>query len=272
MSTTQGISFLYNFDVGNRDINNPGVNVLRVTSTATGDFDKANVTTESVKHVWRSVDSLGLHEIVIKADIKSQIDTFAILGHNFTAGAVVKVQANIDDVWIAPPFSQQAIVDTETNNIIVANDGFGADYQYYRITVLDPSNPCGYLQVGRLIGGRAFTFINNEDINDSYGISYKDESESMATQGYYRASNENVTVRKFNASFSKIYTVTGQDTNFRNFRKMFKNVKTTRPFLTILDRGTPTTFNIWGQLTALPKESFGINQFTSFPISIEEVF
>ena len=53
---------------------------------------------------------------------------------------------------------------------------------------------------------------------------------------------------------------------------MFKTVKTTRPFLTILDRDDPYVFNIWGQLTSLPKESFGINKYVNYPINIEEMF
>lgn len=272
MANGKGISFLYEFDLGNKLAENFGSNILRVSSQAAGDFDKGNITKESTREVWRSADVLTTQEIVIKAELKTQIDTFAILGHNFTPGAVVRVQANIDDVWVAPPFNQVVIVDEEVNNLVIANDGFGAEYEFYRVTILDPANPCGYVEVGRIIGGRAFTFTQNEDITDNYQIGYKDESESMRTQGYFRASNENVTVRTFSANFSKLFSITGQDDNFRGFRKFRKYVKTTRPFLTILDRDNVRTFNMWGQLTDLPSESFGVNQFASMPISIEEVF
>lgn len=272
MASKNGISFLYSFDLGNKLFENFGSNILRVTSTAIGDFDKGNITRESTREVWRSDNVLVQHEIVIKAELKTQIDTFAILGHNFSPGAIVRIQANIDDVWIAPPFNQVVAVDEEVNNLVLANDGFGADYEYYRVTILDPSNPCGYLEVGRIVGGQAFTFENNEDITDSYSIGYTDESESMKSQGYFRASNENVTVRDFSANFSKLFSVTGQDDNFKGFRALRKSVKTTRPFLTILDRDNVRVLNIWGQFTSLPSESFGINQFASFPIKIEEVF
>lgn len=272
MSSSKGISFLYNFDLGNTLVDNFGSNVIRVSSQAVGDFDKGNITTSSTREVWRSADALTTQEIVIKAELKTQIDTFVILGHNFTLGAVVKVEANIDDVWIAAPYTQQVAMDEETQNLVISNDGFGADYEYYRITILDPSNPCGYVEVGRVIGGRAFTFTNDEDITDTYNVGNIDEAEKMKTQGFFRASNENVLRREFSANFSKLFSVTGQDDNFRGFRKMWKSVKTTRPFMTILDRDNPTVLNMWGQLKALPNESFGINQFASMPISIEEVF
>lgn len=269
---TQGISFLYQFDLGNRIVDNFGSNILSVSSQADGDFDKGNVTTESTREVWRSNTVLTTQEIIIQAEIESEIDTFVILGHNFTEGAIVKVEANIDNNWIAPPFSQQVVVDSEIQNIVLANDGFGSDYEFYRVTVLDPTNPCGYIEIGRIIGGRAFTFTNNEDITDTYRIRNTDESEKMRTQGYFRASNENVLVRTFSANFEKLFSITGQDDNFRGFRSMWKYVKTTRPFLTILDRSNVETFNMWGQFTDLPDESFGVNQFVNTPITIEEVF
>lgn len=272
MASNQGISFLHEFDLGNRDINNPGVNIIRTSPTAVGDFDKANLTEESIREVWRSADVLTPQEIVIKAEIVSDIDTFAILGHNFTTGAIVRIEANIDDVWVAPPFSVVVTVTEDDNNIVFANDGFGGQYTYYRVTVLDPSNPCGYIQIGRIVGGRAFTFTNNEDIVDNYRVRNVDYSEKMKSQGFFRISNEVILGRELSVNFQKLYTIEGQNTNYIGFKKMFKSVKTTRPFLTILDRDNTATLNLWGQLTQLPSESFGINQFVSFGINIEEVF
>src|SRR4051812_11265271 len=100
---SQGVSFLYKFDLGNRNISQPGANILSVTSTATGDFDKANLTTESLRQVWRSASILTWQEIVIEAELSSNVDTFAILGHNFSPDAVIQIQANISNSFTAPP-------------------------------------------------------------------------------------------------------------------------------------------------------------------------
>lgn len=272
MASGEGISFLYSFDLGNRNVNNPGVNIVSVSSQAVGDFDKANLFTDSTRQRWRSTDVLTEQTIVIKADLKANIDTFAILGHNFTNSAVVRVEANYNNSFVAPPFSQVVPIDETSENLVLANEGFGGEYEYYRVRILDPANPCGYVEVGRIVGGRAFTYTNNEDITDNYRIRYRDESERMRTQGYFRASNENVLTRQFSATFQKIRTVLPDNENFLQFREMFKTVKTTRPFLTILDRLNPRVFNVWGQLDNLPDESFTINQFVNYPISIEEVF
>lgn len=272
MASLKGISFLYSFDLGNRDVENPGANIISVTSQAVGDFEPANMFEDSTRRQWRSADSINEQIIVIKADKKSQIDTFAILGHNLSETAVVRVEANVNNNFVAPPFSQVIPVDTESENLVLANDGFGGEYEYYRVRILDPANACGYIEIGRIIGGVAFTFEGNEDITDDVNVKHIDESESMRTQGYFRASNENVLVRQVDVNFSKIKTVTGENDNYLAFRKMFKTVKTTRPFLLILNRVDPTILNMWCQLTDLPSERFGINRFVDMPLSMEEVF
>lgn len=263
------IAFLYTFDLGNRHIDNPSENILSVTSTAAGDFDVSNITTESTRRKWRSATALTEQSIVIKAEKKSTIDCFAIIGHNFTDIAVVKVQANISNNFLAPPVTRYLAYN---EYIMMSSLTFGADYEYYKISILDPSNPCGYVEIGRVVGGRVLQLIDNEDITDTYSVGKKDLSETMKTEGYFRVSNENIIARTFSATFSRIYTTTGMNTNYKNLVKMFNTVKITKPFLTILDVEDPYKFNVWGQLTDIPDDSFGINDFVTFPLRIEEVF
>lgn len=269
MTVKTSISFLYSFDLGNRHIDVPTKNILSVTSTAAGDFSVANITTDSVRQKWRSATVLTKQEIIIKAEKKSDVNCFAILGHNFTDTALIQVQANISNSFLAPPVTKTAA--WSKNNIIIPT-AFGGEYQYYKISILDVANPCGYIEIGRIVAGRVLQLIKDEDITDQYKIGYKDLSETMKTQGYFRASNENIVQRTFDASFSKLHTEVGNDENFKSLRNFFHTVKTTKPFLTIMDYTDPYKFNMWGQLTDIPDESFTINDFVSFPIKIEEVF
>lgn len=266
---SQGISFLYEFDIGNRNIYNPGLNIISVTSQASGDFDKSNLNTESVRQTWRSSDILTWQEVVIEADVESAIDTFGILGHNFSEDAVVQLQANVSNNFVAPPitltlpWSRQNIVNTLP---------LGDIYKYYKVRVLDPTNINGFVEIGRIVGGRAVTMINSEDISDEFELGYEDMAKIMKTEGYFRASNENVKVRTLSAKFSKLVTVPGQNQNFIALRNMFRYVGITRPFLTILNREDPGFCSIWGQLLDLPNESYTVNQYVSQSIKIMEVF
>lgn len=269
MSTKSSISFLYSFDLGNRHVNIPQENILFVTSTAAGDFAVSNILTDSIRHKWRSTNVLVKHEIIIKAEKKSTIDCFAILGHNFSDSSIVTVQANIANNFLAPPVTK--IVPYSPDNMMICTS-FGGQYEYYKISILDVANECGFLEIGRVVGGRLLKLVNNEDITDNYQIGYKDMSETIKTQGYFRASNSNIIQRSLNANFSKLHTEFGQDTNFANLRVFFKTVKTIKPFLTILDYENPYKFNAWMQFTDIPDESFTVNDFVTFPLKLEEVF
>lgn len=242
---------------------------MYVSSTAKGDFSVENILTESLRHKWRSATALTTQEIIIKAEKKSNINCFAILGHNFTPAALVKVQANYSNNFLAPPATR--IMAFNKDNMIIPTE-FGGEYQYYKISILDPANPCGYVEIGRIVGGRLLELDHGEDITDSYRIGYKDLSETMKTQGYFRASNEGIVQRTFDASFSKLHTQAGQDGNFNKLREFFHTVKTVKPFLVMLDYKNPYKFNAWMQLTDIPDESFAINDFVSFPLKMEEVF
>lgn len=270
MAKTIGISFLYSFDLGNKHVDDPLQNIISVTSTAAGDFSPANLTSESTRERWRSASVLTIQEIIIKAELASNIDTFALIGHNLTEDAVIQLQANISNNFLAPPVT---INIPWRKGVISWLNELGDTYEYYKISILDPTNPCGYVEIGKIVGGRAFTLTNNEDIKDTFSIGKKDMADQMKTEGFFRQSNQRVKVRTLSASFAKLETKLGlSNENFLGLRDMFDNVGTTIPLLTVLDRGNPDLFTAWGQFDAIPTESFSINEFVNSSFKFDEVF
>jgi hypothetical protein len=75
------------------------------------------------------------------------VDYCAILGHNFTSGATIKIQGNASDVWTAP--SVDITLTYTANNIYYAFSSTQT-YRYWRLTVDDASNPDTYLQISKL--------------------------------------------------------------------------------------------------------------------------
>lgn len=270
MAKTQGISFLYEFDLGNKHVDDPAQNILSVTSTAAGDFSPAHLTSESTRERWRSSEILTIQEIVIKAEQASNIDTFAILGHNLTEEAVIQLQANISNNFAAPPVTIN--IPWRKENIVWLNE-LGGEYEYYKISILDPTNPCGYVELGRIIGGRAFIVTNNEDIRDAFTIGKQDMADQMKSEGFFRQSNQRVKIRTLSASFSKLETKLGlSNENFLGLREMFDYVGQTVPLLTVIDRGNPDLFTAWGQFSAIPSESYTTNEFMTSSFKFLEVF
>ena len=269
MATQKGITFLHKITVGTiPDPNNPAQNFLSATSTAAGDFAGEFMFTDTLRQVWRSTDTTQ-QEIVIQSDFPVRIDTFAILGHNFSSNAVVTFEANSVNDFSSPPISVNMTV-TERNMVLLQDLGF--EFEFYKITILDPTNECGFIEIGRLAGGLNFQFSNNEDITDNFSIGSVDFSQQIQTEGFNRPSNSKVLADTLNATFAKISTKSGQDDNFQGLRTLIDNVKTTRPFLTILDPNNVSLLIMWGQFMEIPTFNFTINNFVTANIRIQEVF
>ena len=261
---------MYSFDLGGKHVDDPEQNILFVTSTAPGDFRAGNMTSESTRERWRSAEILTVQEIIFKAEQPSDIDTFAILGHNLSEDAIIQLQANISNNFVAPPVTIN--IPWRKENIVHLTN-LGDTFEYYKIKILDPTNPCGFIEIGRVIGGRAFIISNNEDISDTFSIGKEDMADSMKTEGFFRQSNQRVKVRTLSASFAKLETKDGLDNaNFLGLRAMFEVVGESVPLLTILDRNNPDLFTAWGQFDKIPTESFSTNEFSTQSIKFKEVF
>lgn len=266
---TVGIKFLYAFSLGEYNVNNPGINVISVTSTATGDHDKVNLTTTPLRETWRSSDLSAQYIVIQTNDTSLTPDVFAILNHNFSSDAVVLLQANNSDSWGAPAF-ETAMVWNKKHLVALVN--LNDSYAYYRFKILDPGNPCGYVEIGRIIGGLSFTMTQNEDIADDVGVKTDDLAYKMNTEGFFRAFNERVKVQTLSLQFPKISTITGSRDNYDGLLEMSDFVGVTLPFLTILDPDDPYFKLIWGNFTKIPSESYTVNRYASIAAEIEEVY
>lgn len=274
ITPTVGIRFLYEFSLGQYSFTNPGSNVLSVTSTASGDHGKANLTTTPLRETYRSADVTTWQEITMEVNDRNTVaDTIAILNHNLTELAVVQVQFST-----TPTFSVVAAtlsIPWREKHMVLVQD-LGQAYRYWRFRVLDPTNPCGYIEIGRIVAGRAFTLTNNEDITDSFNIGLEDKAYKMETEGFFRASNERVILERLSVTFEKLWTTTtindlDRNINYLGLMKMFKTVGVTLPLLTILDPEDTLFSVIWGQIDALPSRGFSTNRYVSISLTIQEV-
>lgn len=267
---TVGIKFLYNFAVGEYDLDNPGSNVISVTSTAAGDFDKKNLTTTPLRELWRSGSNIAsTQEIVIKTNDESVIpDVFAILNHNFTSLAVVQLQGSMTTSFVGAA----VIPFTWTKKNMVLLQSPGAAYKYYKFSILDPSNGCGFIECGRIVAGKSFTMTENEDITDSIQVAPQDLASKTKTEGFFRASNERVKIDKVAVRFEKLQTVAPDNINYLGLQTMFNSVGETFPFLTIVDPEDQAFQITWGMIENLPSRGFTINRYVDMSLSIEEVY
>lgn len=267
---TTGIRFLYLFSLGQYDLSNPGSNIISVTDTATGDFDKSHLTTNPLREVWRSADVSGWKEIVIQAnDLTNPLDTFAILNHNFTPDAIVQLLASPSLSFAGAPIN--VTLTWNEKHMVYLND-LGSAYRYFKLRVLDTTNTCGFIEIGKIIGGKSLTVTNNEDITDDVTITPTDMAYQMDTEGFFRASNERVKVDSLAVKFSSLKTYAPDDGNYKALKSFLYYVGKTIPFLTILDPEEPGFQIQWGLLDSMPAFTYGINRYADIPITIDEVY
>jgi len=112
-----------------------------------------NVTQIWKSRVWRAT---GCASEWIKFDFgaAAAVRAFVLVGHNLTAAATIKIQANATDVWTSPSIDQ--VVTYHAANLVYL---WTTDqpYRFWRVTLADPGNPNGYVEAGRIFLGQTTT-------------------------------------------------------------------------------------------------------------------
>ena len=121
-------------------------------SSAASAFPASNVQDSIMSSVWRTTGDTS-ENLVINLGMARSADIVFIGNHNLTSSATVTLEANSSDSWGAPPFSESL---TWVSGVI--NKAFtSASYQYWRIVVADSTNPDGYVKMGGVGLGAAYS-------------------------------------------------------------------------------------------------------------------
>jgi hypothetical protein len=114
-------------------------------------FPMTNVQHIHLSRRWRSL-TLSAEALLFNAGAGNtiDIDTFAIIQHNFSATASVKLQMNSADDWTTPPVDETL---TWSAGIIAKFFTSTKSYQYLRVLITDAANADGYLEIGRIMAG-----------------------------------------------------------------------------------------------------------------------
>lgn len=168
------------------------------TLTATSEATPAEYTQRSGRsYVWRS-SSTATQVITASLSTASYLDAVVVYSHNLSTngsvrieyllgGSVVYDSGEIIAADLIPlgifqvgidPWGERDLSELPTVQYNVWTDSTLADA--YRITLTDPANPDGYLQVSRIFAGSAYS----PEYNPSYGLrlEWQDFSENRRTE------------------------------------------------------------------------------------------
>lgn len=140
-------------------------------SSEQGNFPAVNLQDPHLVNAWRS-NSVDAQWIKIDAGSGNTItaNSVAIAGHNLTASATIKIQANATDAWGGPSIDETVTWDADIMTKLFTNS---TGYRFWRFYFDDDSNPDGYIEIGRLFLG---TRLQMPKIEPGVDIPYRTTS------------------------------------------------------------------------------------------------
>ena len=173
---------------------------LTASSEATG-YAVSQLENHIVARRWRATgDSAEWAMWDAGAGNTITVTDCALNGHNFSSGAVVKIQGNATDSWGSP-----SVDETITYNAEVMYKQFtGGAYRYWRVSIVDASNPDTYVEVGVIFFGEDLDL--GDIIYREYAMQYEDTSIQAFTQTGQLYGDQGIVREIYNFQFPFIDT------------------------------------------------------------------
>lgn len=166
---------------------------LTASSTATG-YSADYLKDIHLSAKWRSTGDTS-ENIVVDLGSAMSVDSIAILGHNLTSGATLKIQGNDTDAWGAPSVDETITASADD----IVHFFTSASHRYWRFTFADASNPDGYIEAGRLFVG-GYTEVTKA-MAKSFPEQYIDTSEQYFSESGQVFGVSGYRYRVYNFSF-----------------------------------------------------------------------
>lgn len=166
------------------------------TSSNDPSFPGSNLRKPFRSHKWRATDC-DSESVTFDMLTTEAVDSVVLMwpledGIKLTPAAVVTIQANATNVWTSPAFEQVIPI---SDNYSIASLFFDTDknYRYWRITIEDPTNPWGYVELGQVWIGKSlpveaaqngFRFVLSDQskiTQTDFGHTYADEYPTLSS-------------------------------------------------------------------------------------------
>lgn len=156
-------------------------------SSENAQFPAENTQDDSPSLYWRSAACAS--EVTLDVDLgeAKEYDVISIRGHNFTSGATIVLKGADDDA-----FTTNVVTDTLTHNgnNLTQVLGTARTKRYVRLSVTDPSNPAGFVQVGTIVLGKGSSLDRPPVIGDADGYANDTVPESGPSRVGFIAQEE----------------------------------------------------------------------------------
>lgn len=188
-------------------------------STEAVDFPVENIQNHWPTFAWRSTDDTSEYITINTGAASPIIKALIIKGHNFTAGASVRIQAGASTAY--------ETID-ETHSTATATLQFfwtTANHQYWKITITEPASTDHYIKIGRMFLGDYFSPAY--DVS-SYSVQINDPSEVGLSVGRQSTAALRSHYRTWTYQFAYV-----KQSDMETFENIFAEVGFAKPYFIV---------------------------------------
>lgn len=210
--------------------------------------------------------------ILIDLMTAEEVDTFAIVfdptvGSKLTSAAVITLQGSATNSWGSPGYSQVVTFD-EDYQVYSLFLNTAQEYRYWRVLIDDPNNAYGYIEVPKIILGKATQLTRCPEI--AFNIEYADKSTVKVTDYGHAYSDVYPMLSSLDISYKVM-----PDSDLDQLRESFELVGKTTPILACLDTDAEIfdkdRFIIYGRIDGNIKAKHQVRGLFDSSLSISEV-
>ena len=236
-------------------------------------FDTSADDTGSTSYTGADIAIHTEESVTIDIKTTDDVDSFVMffdpnLGNRLTQQAVVKLQGNHADVWASPVVSETLTFDED---IGVYSKFFTTkqSLRYWRVQIVDPTNPDLYVQIGKIVLSDATTLTRQPEI----GFSFTQTDRSRFQVNEY--GNRFTDIFPIQKSM-EIDLALMDETDATELLEFYDRTGITKPVVYTLDpEGTQLTTNrfmIYGYFAPSLTLEHEIRDIFNTSLSIEETF
>jgi hypothetical protein len=237
-------------------------NNFTASTSASTDKSIANIKTDIVEQYWQSTGTDEHFTFDVGTGRTSFIDTIGFINHNLTTSAVVNIygygtsEDPAPGSWAGVPLYATIPLPedrpNEENLLWIAEDFPLEGFRHWRVTISDPTNPDGFIRVGRFVAGQALIFAGFENFIDRLNYGRKNFKDELSLNGYTTISNNRALKKFLRLTFTNLAQVNAN--NYKNLETMLEYTRDTLKMLVIPDPQNPYNYSVYAKIAELPEE------------------
>lgn len=239
-------------------------------SSADSEFPVENLRSGLRSDVWRTT-SVSSQSVIVDLKTTEEIDSIGVFFRanqpvTLTGGATIKIEGNPSSNFTTPALSTTLFLDSGSQ-VISHFYATAESYRYWRLTIDDPGNPYGYIEIPQLVIGNSVKF---DGVARGFKWGVIDPSKSQRTPFGQKYSDVLPTRTKFSFELP----IEAFD-DFERAVNFYQTVGKTESFMVALDPdeiiwGEKDRFLMWGNFNSDFESTDVPSVYFTMPFGVDE--